>query len=83
MPPFQPIQLPRAISVDKGDDTVYDNGYIHLPAGHIVSTGIPIPLDDYMKMNVRIEGGASSVTYQAQVAAVAPTSVTPKSTTLL
>jgi len=62
--------------VDKGDDVVYDNGYIHLPAGHIVSTGIPIPLDDYMKMNVRIEGGASSVTYQAQVAAVAPTSIT-------
>ena len=62
--------------VDKGDEVVYDNGYIHLPAGHIVSTGVPIPLDEYMKMNVRIEGGASSVTYQAQVAAVAPTSLT-------
>jgi len=62
--------------VDKGDDVDYDNGYIHLPAGHIVSTSNAVTLEDYMKMNVRIEGGASSVTYQAQIAAVAPTSIT-------
>jgi hypothetical protein len=62
--------------VPKSDGLVYDNGYIHLPEGHISSTGVPLPLDAYMTQNVRIDGGATEPRYEAQVVAVAPTSVT-------
>lgn len=62
--------------VPKDDGLVYDNGYIHLPKGHISSTGVPLPLDAYMTQNIRIDGGAVSPAYQAQAVAVAPTVVT-------
>jgi len=60
----------------KSDGLVYDNGYIHLPQGHISSTGTPIPLDAYMTQTIRIDGGATEPNYVAQALAVAPTSIT-------
>lgn len=62
--------------VPKSDGLVYDNGYIHLPQGHISSVGTPIPLDAYMTQNIRIDGGATEPNYQAQRLAIAPTSIT-------